>query len=61
MSTDSLLRQAEKLLVQVQQNRRAIDRCGRVVIYDLETGEPLPGYAPNPDAEANIWIPDSKR
>jgi hypothetical protein len=32
-------------------------RPGQVVIFDAATGQPLPGYAPDPLARVHIWLP----
>lgn len=52
---------ASKMLAEIEQEQAKRDTAGRVVIFDPATGLPLPGFAPNPNAEQNIWVPDNGR
>jgi hypothetical protein len=57
----TLLEQARATRAKLEQEHATVDTRGRVVIYNPETGEPLPGHEPNPHAEVNIWLPDKNR
>jgi hypothetical protein len=58
----ALLEQARAARARLEQERASVDHPrGVVVIYDLETRQPLPGYEPNPDAEYHCWIPHNGR
>ena len=57
----TLLEQARAARAKLEQERLQVDRVGRIVIYDPVTGEPLPGYEPNPNAEYNCRIPYNGR
>lgn len=60
MRPDYLLKQAERLLREVQEREQRKDEFA-FVLYDVATGLPLPGYEPDPNALVQIWIPDNHR
>lgn len=57
----TLLEQARATRAKLEQERLQVDTRGRVVIYDRQTRQPLPGYEPNPHAEVNCWLPSNGR
>ena len=62
MSPDYLLRQAEKLLRELEEERQRMAPPPRVIcLYDPETGEYLPGHEPDPHAQYILRLPKKNK
>jgi hypothetical protein len=56
---DALLKRAQALLKKTGQQRRPLPGAA-IVIYDLLTRKPLPGYEPRAGGVV-VWLPDNGR
>lgn len=62
LSVAALLTKLNKITADVEQRRSQVDKDGgvHVVIYDVATGQPLPGYEPATSGVI-VYLPDNGR
>lgn len=52
---------SERRLEALEQRQQPASPRGRIVIYDPETGQPVPGFEPDATPGVRIWIPSNGR